>query len=468
MFRKIFLMVITITAISHFTCCSQNSTYNANIDLSSTTQFGMALGGNIAHSGENFGVYPGSTFDPIKKIGIKTLRIHDSKSFDWDVIFPNWNADPNSPDSYDFKSSDRILQSMFDNGFQPFIRLGASVGAVTNLARMGTNPPDVNKWCTIANNIIGHYVNGWGNGHRYALKYVEIWNEPDIGFWKGDQTKFNQLSRQIILLLKKNYPQLKVGLCGISNVIKHKAFADNLLAYLSDPNGNGSSGDRVPIDFFSWHVYEQGRGLSGFKPSALAVNRLLAKYGYSSTKSICTEYNAFLPSPYLKSVNAAVDVVSTLIWAEKNGIDGIYFYPIADNWGLFDIKRNASKQLNFVKTNIANSYVLYYELTDGMTSRVKIPDGPDDDNLEVIAARSSDNKTIKILAACSGWFGKKLNLVLSNNSNASNVVCEVKELSGNGLSTLNDQNVISVRSNQIILNDNIKAPTCRLYTIHLQ
>ena len=460
--KRIFLLAGAGLFLFSFSPQNFGGPINANINLANTTNFGMLLGGNIAHSGENFGIYPGDTFDPIKDIGIRDIRIHDSKSFDWDVIFPNWNADPNSPASYDFSSSDRILQSMQDHGFVPFMRLGASVGAVTNIARLGTNPPDVNKWCTIANNIIGHYVNGWGNGHHYNLKYVEIWNEPDIGFWKGDQNKFNQLCRQTILTLRRNYPQLKYGVSGISNVVKHRQFADNLLASLADPNGQGG---RVPLDFFSWHVYEMGRGVGSFKKFATTAQQLLDKNGYTSTASICTEYNAFLPSPYLKTVNAAVDIESTIIWAEEHGVDGIYFYPLADNWGLFDIKPNANRKANFVKTNMANAYVLFKEFTNNANQRLQLQAPDDRDDIEMIASKSPDNSYIRVLVAYKGTFPQKLTFNISGTNNP--MVCDIKELSGNGINELKNQNVLSSRNGKLVLTDNIQPGTVRLYALHL-
>jgi xylan 1,4-beta-xylosidase len=42
-------------------------------------------------------------------------------------------------------------------------------------------------------NIIRHLTQGWGNGYYLPVKYIELWNEPDLQakvFWKGSREEF--------------------------------------------------------------------------------------------------------------------------------------------------------------------------------------------------------------------------------------------------------------------------------------
>lgn len=360
---KEILVIVLISFVINISCAQIKSEEGLNVsyDLGNKTSFKTLIGGNIAHSGEKMGVWAANRFDPIKNLGIYSLRTHDARSLDWDRIFPDWNADPNNEKSYDFEKSDRIINFMISQGFKPFLRLGVSVSAVSLKRKIGLNPPDSKKWATIAAHIIKHYKSNWANGYSYPIEYVEIWNEPDIKFWGGTRQDFYNLASESVSTLKREFPNLKVGLCGIANLQKAQNFTEGLLKYLSDPNLDGNTNDRINFDFFSWHVYEMGKGLMLFKEFATLSRNLLNKYGYTSVQSFCTEWNASLPSNYLQSNDAAIDITSTLIWSENNKVDGIYFYPLVDKWGLFHTdKALTSNDIGvFQWTNLSKAFKLY-------------------------------------------------------------------------------------------------------------
>ncbi|WMJ73288.1 hypothetical protein RCC89_08945 [Cytophagaceae bacterium ABcell3] len=363
--------------------------------------FTSLIGGNIAHSGEKMGVWPDSVFRVLKHTGIRHFRLHDTKSLDWDIIFPDWDADPHLPENYSFEDSDRIISYMVENGFVPFIRLGVSVSAKRNNREVGLCPPDPKKWTIIVTKIMEHYMEGWADGYHYPIEYVEIWNEPDLGFWTGSPDEFYELSYSALTNLKEKFPELKVGLCGISNIRKNKTFAEGLLSYLSDPNQNGKDEDKVEIDFFSWHVYEIKRGVSIFKEFTLLVQDLLDKYGYGDVESICTEWNADLPSEYINSKAAAVDVGMTLLWAEEFGLDGLFFYPLIDDWGMFvPNKSKSSDNVTYLShTHVADVHKMFDNFKLVTSYLLKSSVKTSGDNVQILAAVSEDNDVLQTMVA---------------------------------------------------------------------
>ena len=41
-------------------------------------------------------------------------------------------------------------------------------------------PKDFRKWAQICEHIIRHYNEGWADGHKWDIRYWEIWNEADL------------------------------------------------------------------------------------------------------------------------------------------------------------------------------------------------------------------------------------------------------------------------------------------------
>lgn len=400
-----------------YSCVSLGQQISLRYDVRRTERFETIVGGNIAHSGEKMGVWKESAFQPLKELNIVSLRTHDSKSLDWDMIFPNWNADPNNPNSYNFKKADRIMAFMFKNGFVPFLRLGVSVSAVRTKQRsLALNPPDPKKWAVIVNNIVAHYKEGWANGYNYDIKYIEIWNEPDISFWRGDKEAFNELSYQAITLLKSNFKDIRIGLCGIANIQKNERFADGLLKFLSDPNMDGDTRDRVQIDFFSWHVYELGRGLDIFIRFARLSRELLSKHGYDNVQSFCTEWNAALPSPYLNSFSAAIDVVSTLIWSENNNVNALYFYPLIDKWGLFNLNQAiTSNTITDLKwSQLSYAFKTYQDLKVETPKKLFQIQSNTHQDVQTLAGVSETGLLVNFLVSSKSQKKEIINLKISN------------------------------------------------------
>ncbi len=114
---------------------------------------------------------------------------------------------------------------------------------------------------------------------------------------------------------------------------------------------------------------------------------------------------------------------------------------------------------------MANAYVLFKEFTNNANQRLQLQAPDNRDDIEMIASKSPDNSYIRVLVAYKGTFPQKLTFNINGTNNA--MVCDIKELSGNGVNEMKNQNVLSSRSGRIILTDNIQPNTIRLYALHL-
>lgn len=235
-----------------------------------------------------------SNFADYKAARIPYSRNHDSAvcgiyggpySHDVNCIFPNFDADPNDPASYDFACTDESILVCLDAGTETFFRLGQTIEH--QIKKHGTLPPkDFRKWAVICEHIIRHYNEGWADGYRLNIQYWEIWNEPDLDpddapnkrTWGGTKAQFFDLYETAAKHLKHCFPHLKIGGPALAH---NEQWAEDFLCAMQERN--------VPIDFFSWHIYCTRP--QDMAEKAARIRTLLDTYGYSHTESILNEWN---------------------------------------------------------------------------------------------------------------------------------------------------------------------------------
>ena len=223
--------------------------------------------------------------------GIPYARNHDASFFatyggnhtvDVNFIFPDFDADPYDPASYDFIWTDDYIRATEAAGTKTFYRLGSRIEHGPK--KYNTLPPkDFHKWAVICEHIIRHYTEGWADGFRYDIEYWEIWNEPDLDkddaadkrCWGGTEKQFFAFYDVAAKHLKGKFPHLKIGGPALANNL---GWAERFLAQLE-----------APLDFFSWHVYAWNT--EKVVDRLLKVRQLLDKHGYTETESILNEWN---------------------------------------------------------------------------------------------------------------------------------------------------------------------------------
>ncbi len=248
-----------------------------------------------------------SNFSDYKALRIPYARTHDASfcaayggehTVDVNFIFPDFDADENDPNSYDFTLTDEYLKTMFDAGTEPFFRLGSKIEHWSKKYNTRV-PKNFSKWARICEHIIAHYTEGWAKGFRRNITYWEIWNEADgrpdeappemKECWGGTMMEFFLFYKTVATHLKSRFPHLKIGGPACCSVDVGRPFfrvviqpwLDAFLRFLRDNN--------VPLDFFSWHGYNVR--VESFMESAVRARAYLDKYGFNKTESILNEWN---------------------------------------------------------------------------------------------------------------------------------------------------------------------------------
>lgn len=237
-----------------------------------------------------------------KKAGFPFVRMHDMnfpnpREVDVPQIFPDFDADADDPESYDFVRTDLYLRQIRDAGCDIIYRLGTSIE--NGELRFYVHPPkDFEKFAKVCLNIIRHYNHGWANGFHWDIKYWELWNEPDIGekdsdrsrdgMWTGTVAQFYDFYAVVSKYIKAREPDILFGgyaSCAVTEPSR-VVFFEGFLARVK--------AEQLPLDFFSWHCY-------GDQPEKVIrranfVRQHLDDIGYTHALSICDEWNYMLES----------------------------------------------------------------------------------------------------------------------------------------------------------------------------
>ena len=285
-----------------------------------------------------------------KAARIPYARNHDAAFFsgyggehtvDIHAIFPNFDADVNNPESYDFACTDVYLNQTLSCGTKIFYRLGAKIEHW--IKKYATHvPKDFQKWAEICEHIISHYNDGWANGYHMDIEYWEIWNEPDLvnddgtsPCWQGTEEQFAELYITTATHLKKCFPNLKIG--GPASV-GDESWMRRFLERIKKVN--------APLDFFSYHWYwTEPKDMSA---KCTRVRALIDEFGYTDTETILNEWNyvrgwtaefVYSIEQIISMKGAAFNAACMLECQNNPNIDMIMYYdarPTAFN-GLFDM-----------------------------------------------------------------------------------------------------------------------------------
>ena len=284
-----------------------------------------------------------NTTKEFTEIGIPFSRLHDiegayaqNQYVDIHCIFPDFDADENDPNSYNFKPTDNYLKAIIDVGTKVFYRLGETIDHYPK--QLFVRPPKDNlKWAKICEHVIRHYNEGWADGFNWNIEYWEIWNEPDNPkMWTGSFDEFYSLYVTTARHLKKCFPNLKIGGYSASGfytvsrpIEKCGEWFKSLVPYtLKFFDRLSKETEKVPMDFFSWHCYASYP--EEIKIFAEYAQKLLSDYGYAGIESMLTEYNTFSVFGGAPSTlpNYAAELAAGLIVAQNSPVDAVMYYDM--------------------------------------------------------------------------------------------------------------------------------------------
>jgi xylan 1,4-beta-xylosidase len=170
---------------------------------------------------------------------------------------------------YDWTIVDRIFDTYLQVNARPFVEIGFMPEALSSHPQPYTRrwpkpddgvgwsypPKDYAKWAELVRQWVLHSVSRYGRAEVESWSW-ELWNEPDISYWRGTAEEYNKLYDYTADAVKRALPAAKVGGPGTTGPASQKA-ADYLKQFLEHcaRGTNAVTGKKgAPLDFISYHA----------------------------------------------------------------------------------------------------------------------------------------------------------------------------------------------------------------------
>jgi xylan 1,4-beta-xylosidase len=180
-----------------------------------------------------------------------------------------YKEDANGRPVYDWTINDRIFDTYLERGVKPYVQIGFMPEALSTHpqdyprhppvgkrapvdAGQAYPPKDYEKWGELAYQWTKHCVEKYGAA-EVEKWYWEVWNEPNINYWRGSHTEFFKLYDYAVEGVRRALPTARVGGPEVSDgpgggflreFLDHYAHGKN---YISGKTG-------APLDFVSFHA----------------------------------------------------------------------------------------------------------------------------------------------------------------------------------------------------------------------
>jgi len=447
---------------------SQQKTFT--VDFSATLERIKDLGGVnggpdvLPAKGETYG---GTALKGFQTGGVSFIRTHDVAGLQyfeyantfWQNGEINPSFDPAAESSYRWTTADQKIDSIVLPGFTPYFRIGVNYDAAHGVYSAAPKDPDgVNftKFAEVCKRTVMHFNKDWptGKGKSLGIKYWEIWNEPDGGFWRdsvntsatkpGDSVAFARMYKTVYDSMKSADSTIKVGGPGVlsGSILTKRAW---IKTFLDECRKNNAK-----LDFFSWHLY------GALNPYAIAiqgeyVRSLLQSYGFDSAESQVSEHNIRLGSvdavhakPLMNTAKHGAFTASSMISAQFGKIDKLLFYRGTSFMNLFG--KDSLDAAN--PTLSGQGFQAFTELTRSAPQRIAADSSEfitseassqfDTTNIMILAARSDDQKSCYVLISNYNSKYTTGNLKINNLPWSANGSVQIKQTSMNSSGTMSE------------------------------
>jgi xylan 1,4-beta-xylosidase len=192
---------------------------------------------------------------------------------------------------YDWKIVDQIFDTYVKVGAKPLVEIGFMPQAMSvkpepykhnwkpgdpyNDIYLGWAypPKDYAKWAELVRQWVLHSVERYGK-EEVLTWWWELWNEPDIAYWKGTPEEYNRLYDYTADAVKRALPGAKVGGPSTTGPASEKAaaFLRQFLEHCARGQNAVTGKTGAPLDFISYHAKGNPRVIEGRVRMGLAKN----------------------------------------------------------------------------------------------------------------------------------------------------------------------------------------------------
>jgi xylan 1,4-beta-xylosidase len=201
---------------------------------------------------------------------------------------------------YDWTILDRIFDIYLGSGIRPYVEIGFmpkdlstkpepyqhhwTPQAQYNEIYTGwTHPPkDYGKWAELVFQWTSHCVDRYGRA-EVDRWFWEVWNEPNIGYWRGTPEEFLKLHDYAIDAVRRALPTARVG--GADTAGSGGAFTRRFLEHCLHGTNYASGRIGTPLDFVSFHAKGSPTYVDGYVRMGIAQELRTVREGFQIVSS---------------------------------------------------------------------------------------------------------------------------------------------------------------------------------------
>ena len=189
---------------------------------------------------------------------------------------------------YDWTIVDRIFDTYLERGLKPYVQIGFMPQALSikpepyrhhwtprggELSTGWAYPPkDYRKWGELVFQWVAHCVARYGRG-EVEQWYWEVWNEPNIFYWRGTAEEYHRLYDHAADAVKRALPTARVGGPEVAGTRTPEAarFLHGFLEHCLRGINHASGKTGAPLDFIAFHAKGSPRIVDGHVQMGLAT-----------------------------------------------------------------------------------------------------------------------------------------------------------------------------------------------------
>jgi xylan 1,4-beta-xylosidase len=220
-----------------------------------------------------------------------------------------YRQDADGKPVYDWTILDRIFDTYLQRGVRPYAQIGFMPQDLsttpepyqhrwTPKARYNEiytgwayPPKDYDKWAELVYQWVKHCVERYGR-QEVETWYWEVWNEPNIAYWRGTPAEFYKLHDYAIAAVRRALPTAKVG--GPDSAGSGGRFTREFLEHCLRGTNYATGETGTPLDFVSFHAkgattYVDGHVRMGIANQLRTINdgfRMVASFAELKDKPI--------------------------------------------------------------------------------------------------------------------------------------------------------------------------------------
>jgi xylan 1,4-beta-xylosidase len=204
-----------------------------------------------------------------------------------------YTEDANGKPIYDWTIVDRIFDTYRELGIKPLVELGFMPQALSINAEPYRHqfpqgqiftgwaypPKSYEKWADLVFHFVQHLRERYGDAETRSWMW-EVWNEPDIPYWKGTREEYFKLYDYSADAVLRALPGAHVGGPDSTGPGNDRAaeFLKLFLEHCARGQNYATGKAGAPLDFVSFHpkgapVFENGHVRMGIRNQLAAIDR---------------------------------------------------------------------------------------------------------------------------------------------------------------------------------------------------